>query len=142
MLVRGADGATRTIALEADVIMPHPGHERDPGDANPLVRRDSEISARELVNIMMAAHFSPSEDSGDDSYSTQEDQADNSAMDAALRLLHSAEEAITYRIEEALRFASLGRLADDTIIRIRVRRGAIDEISIEPPGTPGATAEP
>ena len=69
----------------------------------PLVTPESEIRAHELVDMMMDAFFSPSEDYSDDSFETQEQNHEEAYEKTAIELLESKDEAIIASISNIVR---------------------------------------
>ncbi len=87
-----ADGRKDAIDLPADVAF---GDDDAcwPEDIGLLVTADSGIEAPELAELMHDACFSFSDDAGADSYETQSENFRYNAMDRAVELLESPEEA-------------------------------------------------
>ena len=121
LALRPASGPRRTLDLPTDLVFA--------GDAwswieeaMPLVTEDSALQPHQLAELLGAAFFSPSDDADSDSWETQRDRFDETALHLATRLLLSDDEACRTSIAEAVRrelvwLAPRGRTVD-----IRIRR--------------------
>ena len=70
-------------------------------DAMPLVTADSALQPHALAELLRSAFFSPSDDADSDSWETQRDRFDESALHLATRLLLSDDEACRTSIPAA-----------------------------------------
>ncbi|MXW90468.1 MAG: hypothetical protein F4114_13515 [Rhodospirillaceae bacterium] len=91
-------------------------------DALPLVTADSALQPHELAGLLAAGFFSPSEDADADSWETQRERFDESALHMATRLLLSDDAACRTSLAEAVRRELLWLCPRDRAVDIRIRR--------------------
>ncbi|MDE0706032.1 MAG: hypothetical protein OXH59_20140 [Rhodospirillaceae bacterium] len=91
-------------------------------DALPLVTADSALQPHELAGLLAAAFFSPSEEADADSWETQRERFDESALHLATRLLLSDDAACRTSLAEAVRRELLWLCPQDRNVDIRIRR--------------------
>ena len=91
-------------------------------EALPLVTVDSALQPHELAELLRAGFFSPSDDADSDSWETQRDGFDESALHLATRLLLSDDEAARASLAEAVRRELLWLCPRDRTVDIRIRR--------------------
>ena len=119
--VRPAAGSDRTLDLPADLAFAGEAWSWL-DDAIPLVTVDSALQPHALAELLRSAFFSPSDDVDADSWETQRDRFDESALHLATRLLLSDDEACRTSIAEAVRRDLLWLAPRDRIVDIRIRR--------------------
>ena len=119
--VRPAAGPDRTLDLPAISLFAGEAWSWL-GDAIPLVTADSALQPHALAELLRSAFFSPSDDADSDSWETQRDRFDESALHLATRLLLSDDEACRNSIAEAVRRDLLWLAPRDRIVEIRIRR--------------------
>ena len=121
LAVRAADGPADTLRLPADLVFAGEAwswlH-----DAVPLVTADSALRPHELAALLRNGFFSPSDDTGADSYETQLDRFDEDALHLATRLLLSDDDACRTSIAEAVRRELMWFVPGDRAVDIRIRR--------------------
>ena len=119
--VRPVRGPVRTFELPADLVFAG-----EPwgwlGDAIPLVTAESGLQPHQLVELLRAGFFSPSDDADADSYETQRDRFDEEALHLATRLILSDEEACKTSIAEAVRRELIWLAPRGRTVDIRIRR--------------------
>ena len=91
-------------------------------DALPLVIADSALQPLELAGLLAAGFFSPSEEADADSWETQRERFDESALHMATRLLLSDDAACRTSLAEAVRRELLWLCPRDRAVDIRIRR--------------------
>ena len=91
-------------------------------DALPLVIADSALQPHELAGLLAAGFFSPSEEADADSWETQRERFDESALHLATRLLLSDDAACRTSLAEAVRRELLWLCPQDRAVDIRIRR--------------------
>ncbi|MYB14763.1 MAG: sensor histidine kinase [Rhodospirillaceae bacterium] len=91
-------------------------------DALPLVTADSALQPHELAGLLAAGFFSPSEEADADSWETQRERFDESALHLATRLLLSDDAACRTSLAEAVRRELLWLCPQDRAVDIRIRR--------------------
>ena len=91
-------------------------------DALPLVTADSALQPHELAGLLAAGFFSPSEEADADSWETQRERFDESALHLATRLLLSDDAACRTSLAEAVRRELLWLCPRDRNVDIRIRR--------------------
>jgi len=121
LAVRAADGPADTLRLPADLAFAGEAWSWL-DDAVPLVTADSALQPHELTALLRSGFFSPSDDSGADSYETQRDRFDEDALHLATRLLLSDDDACRQSIAEAVRrdlmwFCPQGRTVEISVCR-------------------------
>ena len=121
LTVHPATGSDRTFDLPADLVF---GGEAWSwiGDAMPLVTVDSALQPHALAELLRASFFSASDDAEADSYITQLDRFQESALHLATRLLLSDDEAARNSIAEAVRRELIWLCPRDRTVDIRVDR--------------------
>ena len=107
-------------------------------DALPLVTADSDIAPEELVRLLRAAYFSPSDDADADSWETQLTRFEETALHISLKLLCSVEEARQRTIADAVWREIFWLMPRDRTVTIVVRGGKVS-VDIGPVGTEAAT---
>ena len=142
LAVRPASGPTCTLDLPVDLAFAGEAWSWL-DDAMPLVTVDSPLQPHALAELLRAAFFSPSDDSEADSYITQLDRFDESALHLATRLLLSDDEAARNAIAEAVRRELVWLAPRDRTVDIRIRRPQRDRDSRRLTGRrPHAAADP
>ena len=121
LAVRAADGPADARGLPADLAFAGEAWSWL-NDALPLVTADSALQPHELAVLLRNGFFSPSDDSGADSYETQLDRFDEDALHLATRLLLSDDEACRTSIAEAVRRELMWLVPGDRAVDIRIRR--------------------
>ena len=110
-------------------------------DAQPLVARDSTLDPAKLRQLLRGAFFSASDDAEADSYTTQRDRFDESAMHMAVKLLATEDEAIKHTIAEAVWREIFWVVPRDRKVSITVASGRVSvEFGPEPQAPVGAAA--
>ena len=130
LAVRPPAGADRTLDLPADIVFAGEAWSWL-DDALPLVTADSALQPYDLAELLRAGFFSPSDDAASDSYETQRDRFDESALHLATRLLLSDDEACRASIAEAVRRELIWLCPRERTVEIRVRRPDI-AVSVTP----------
>ena len=121
LAVRPASGPACTLDLPADVVFAgEPWSWLD--DAMPLVTVDSALQPHGLAELLRSGFFSPSDDADSDSYETQRDRFDESALHLATRLLLNDDDAARNSIAEAVRRELIWLCPSDRTVQIRVNR--------------------
>ena len=95
-------------------------------DPPPVITADSNIGAKELAQLLRRAYFCPSDDSEADSYESQSNQFDDTALHAALKHVASADEAIRTAIAQAVRRKIQRLIAKDRRVDITIQGDRID----------------
>ena len=121
LAVRAADGPANALAIPADFAFAGEAWSWL-DDALPLVTAESALQPHELAVLLRNGFFSPSDDSGADSYETQLDRFDADALHLATRLLLSDDEACRTSISEAVRRELMWLAPADRAVDIRIRR--------------------
>ncbi len=121
LAVRPADGAAGALRLPADLAFAGEAWSWLQ-DALPLVTTDSALQPHELAALLRNGFFSPSDDTGADSYETQLDRFDEDALHLATRLLLSDDEACRTSIAEAVRRDLIWFCPQGRTVEISVRR--------------------
>ncbi len=116
-----AEGTVRTLDLPADLVFAGEAWSWL-DDAMPLVTVDSALQPHDLAELLRAGFFSASDDADSDSYETQRDRFDESALHLATRLLLNDEEACRGSIAEAVRRELVWLAPRDRTVDIRIRR--------------------
>ena len=111
-------------------------------DARPLVTGDSTLDPAKLRQLLRSAFFSASDDAEADSYTTQRDRFDESAMHIAMKLLLASEdEARKHTIAEAVWREIFWVVPRDRKVSITVASGRVSvEFGPEPQTPAGAAA--
>jgi len=121
LTVRPSPGPDRTLDLPADLAFACEAWSWL-DDAMPLVTVDSPLQPHALAELLRASFFSPSDDSEADSYATQLDRFDESALHLATRLLLSDDEAARNAIAEAVQRELVWLAPRDRAVDIHIRR--------------------
>ena len=130
LAVRPPAGADRTLDLPADIVFAGEAWSWL-DDALPLVTADSPLQPHDLAELLRAGFFSPGDDADSDSWETQRDRFDESALHLATRLLLSDDEACRTSIAEAVRRELIWLCPRERTVEIRVRRPDI-AVSVTP----------
>ena len=110
-------------------------------DAQPLVTRDCTLDPAKLKQLLRAAFFSASDDAEADSYTTQRDRFDETAMHMAVKLLATEDEAIKHTIAEAVWREIFWVVPRDREVSITVASGRVSvEFGPETTAQAGAAA--
>lgn len=99
-------------------------------DADITMSSDCEISVEELVELLMAAYFDPSDDSGADSFDTQYEEWREGFTTQAMRLLLPAEEEMQKSLEEIARKHLAFVLQHGYCAELTLRYGQIPQVTI------------
>ena len=91
-------------------------------DTSPLVTKDSEIGAQDLVEIMKLAFFMPSDDKNAESHDIQEDNHEAAYSMIATSMLESEDQAIINSVTAAVQRYILYQIPDGLTATIHVRR--------------------
>ena len=102
----------------------------------PLVTADSALQPHALAELLRASFFSASDDAEADSYITQLDRFQDSALHLATRLLLSDADAARNTIAEAVRRELIWLCPRDRTVEIRVDRPDIAVTIAEAGETP------
>ena len=121
LAVRPASGPVSTLDLPADLVFAGEAWSWL-DDAMPLVTADSALQPHALAELLRASFFSASDDADSDSWETQRDRFDESALHLATRLLLSDHEAARNSIAEAVRRELVWLCPRDRTVDITVRR--------------------
>ena len=135
LTVRPAEGPGRTLDLPADLAFAGEAWSWI-DDAMPLVTADSALQPHALAELLRASFFSASDDAEADSYITQLDRFQDSALHLATRLLLSDDEAARNSIAEAVRRELIWLCPRDRTVDIRVDRPDIAVTIAEAGETP------
>ena len=119
--VHPATGSDRTLDLPADLAFAGEAWSWI-DDAMPLVTADSALQPHPLAELLRASFFTASDDAEADSYITQLDRFQESALHLATRLLLSDNEAARNTIAEAVRRELIWLCPRDRTVEIRVNR--------------------
>ena len=95
-------GDSFKIDVPADVAFVHEELDWYNDDVRPLVTKDSDIDAEDLIDLMMQSFFDPNEDYGADSVETQEENWRDIFQSIAIEHLRSAEDAVVASVKSAL----------------------------------------
>ena len=110
-------------------------------EAQPLVTRESNLTPVQLMQLLRASFFSPSDDAESDSYETQKTRFEDDAMHIAVKLLASEEEAQKHTIAEAVLREIFWVMPRDREVSITVANGRVSvAFAPEPPTPAGAVA--
>ena len=135
-----SDGPPDTMTISADLAFAGEGWCWIE-DAQPLVARDSTLDPAKLRQLLRGAFFSASDDAEADSYTTQRDRFDESAMHMAVKLLATEDEAIKHTIAEAVWREIFWVVPRDRKVSITVASGRVSvEFGPEPQAPVGAAA--
>ena len=136
-----SDGPPDTMTISADLAFAGEGWCWIE-DARPLVTRDSTLDPAKLRQLLRSAFFSASDDAEADSYTTQRDRFDESAMHIAMKLLLASEdEARKHTIAEAVWREIFWVVPRDRDVSITVSGGSVAvEFGPESPAPVGAAA--
>ena len=130
--VRTASGPGRTLHLSADLAFAGEAWSWI-GDALPLVTRDSSLEPHQLAELMRRGYFSPSDDAGADSWSTQARRFDEEALHIATSLLCSEDSALELSIAETVRREIVHLVLDGRKVDISIRRPDVRVVLGDPP---------
>ena len=119
--VRPASGPVRTLDVPADLVFAGEAWSWIE-EAMPLATEDSALQPHQLAELLGTAFFSPSDDADSDSWETQRERFEESALHLATRLLLSDDEACKTSIAEAVRRELVWLAPRDRTIDIRIRR--------------------
>ena len=119
--VRPASGPVRTLDVPADVVFAGEAWSWV-DEAMPLVTEDSALQPHQLAELLGPAFFSPSDDADSDSWETQRERFEESALHLATRLLLSDDEACKTSIAEAVRRELVWLAPCYRTVDIRIRR--------------------
>ena len=119
--VRPASGPVRTLDVPADLVFAGEAWSWV-DEAMPLVTEDSALQPHQLAELLGPAFFSPSDDADSDSWETQRERFEESALHLATRLLLSDDEACKTSIAEAVRRELVWLAPCDRTVDIRIRR--------------------
>ena len=136
LAVRPASGPGRIFDLPADLVFAGEAWSWL-DDAMPLVTADSALQPHELAELLRSGFFSPSDDADSDSYETQRDRFDESALHLATRLLLDDDEAARSSIAEAVRRELIWLCPRDRTVQIRVSRPDV-AVTIAEPAEPAS----
>ena len=136
LTLRPPSDPVRTLDLVADVVFAGEAWSWL-DDAMPLVTVDSQLQPHKLAALLRAGFFSPSDDTDADSYTTQSDWFDESAVHLATRLLLSDDEAARNSIAEAVRRELIWLCPRGRTVEIRVSRPDV-AVTIAEAATPPA----
>ena len=138
-IVRG-DGLPETMTIPADLAFVGEGWTWV-AEARPLVTRESNLTPVQLMQLLCASFFSPSDDAESDSYETQKTRFEDDAMHIAVKLLASEEEAQKHTIAEAVLREIFWVVPRDREVSITVANGRVSvEFAPESPTPAGAVA--
>ena len=121
LAVRPRSGPPATLDLPADLAFAGEAWSWVE-DALPLVTVDSALQPHALAELLRAGFFSPSDDADSDSWETQLERFDESALHLATRLLLSDDAASRTSLAEAVRRELLWLCPKDRTVDIRIRR--------------------
>ncbi|MXV98449.1 MAG: hypothetical protein F4Z90_06895 [Acidimicrobiaceae bacterium] len=133
--VRTGDGSGRTLHLSADLAFAGEAWSWI-GDALPLVTRDSTLEPHQLADILRRGYFSPSDDAGADSWSTQAQRFDEDALHIATSLLCGEDSALELSIAETVRREILHLVPNGRKVEISIHRPDIGVVLGDPAKTP------
>ena len=137
--VRG-DEPPETMTIPADLAFVGEGWTWV-AEAQPLVTRESNLTPVQLMQLLRASFFSPSDDAESDSYETQKTRFEDDAMHIAVKLLASEEEAQKHTIAEAVLREIFWVVPRDRKVSITVANGKVTvEFAPEPRTPVGAVA--
>ena len=133
-------GPSETMTIPADLAFVGEGWTWI-AEAQPLVTRESNLTPVQLMQLLRASFFSPSDDAESDSYETQKTRFEDDAMHIAVKLLASEEEAQKHTIAEAVLREIFWVMPRDREVSITVANGRISVAFAPKPPTPaGAVA--
>ena len=121
LAVRPASGPASTLDVPADLVFAGEAWSWI-DEAMPLVTEDSALQPHQLVTLLMAGFFSPSDDADSDSWETQRNRFEEDALHLATRLLLSDDEACRASIAEAVRRELIWFAPRNRTVDIRIRR--------------------
>ena len=138
-ILRGK-GPSETMTIPADLAFVGEGWTWI-AEAQPLVTRESNLTPVQLMQLLRASFFSPSDDAESDSYETQKTRFEDDAMHIAVKLLASEEEAQKHTIAEAVLREIFWVMPRDREVSITVSNGKVSVAFAPEPSTPaGAVA--
>ena len=133
-ILRG-DGPPETMTIPADLAFVGEGWTWV-AEAQPLVTRESNLTPVQLMQLLRASFFSPSDDAESDSYETQKTRFEDDAMHIAVKLLASEEEAQKHTIAEAVLREIFWVMPRDREVSITVANGRVSVAFAPEPSTP------
>ena len=138
--IQRGDGPPETMTIPADLAFVGEGWTWI-AEAQPLVTRESNLTPVQLMQLLRASFFSPSDDAESDSYETQKTRFEDDAMHIAVKLLASEEEAQKHTIAEAVLREIFWVMPRDREVSITVANGRVSVAFAPEPSTPaGAVA--
>ena len=138
-ILRGK-GPSETMTIPADLAFVGEGWTWI-AEAQPLMTRESNLTPVQLMQLLRASFFSPSDDAESDSYETQKTRFEDDAMHIAVKLLASEEEAQKHTIAEAVLREIFWVMPRDREVSITVANGRVSvAFAPEPPTPAGAVA--
>ena len=138
-ILRGK-GPSETMTIPADLAFVGEGWTWI-AEAQPLVTRESNLTPVQLMQLLRASFFSPSDDAESDSYETQKTRFEDDAMHIAVKLLASEEEAQKHTIAEAVLREIFWVMPRDREVSITVANGRVSvAFAPESPTPAGAVA--
>ena len=129
--VTTAGGRTRTLHLPADLAFAGEAWSWV-GDALPLVTPDSTLEPHQLAELLRRGYFSPSDDAGADSWSTQAQRFDEEALHIATSLLCGEDSALELSVAETVRREILHLVPDNRKVEISIRRPDVRVVLDDP----------
>ena len=124
------NGQHAEIVLPTDLAFEN--NEQDYSDDNrPLVTKESEIHVLTLVDVMVDAYFSPSEDGESDSIETQNEQHREEYERTAVKLLSSKSDALKELLTNAANRHLLYELPDGMTATVRMKKGEPIHVTLE-----------
>ena len=123
-------GNHEEIILPTDLAFEN--NEEDYSDENrPLVTKDSQIHTLALVDLMVEAYFTPSEDQEADSFETQKDEHQENYERTAVKLLSSKNDALKELLVIAADRHLLYELPDGMTATVRMKKGETILVTLE-----------
>ena len=130
-------GEHTILVLPSDLAFEN--DEDDYGEqGSPLVTQNSEISVRELTDLMMDAFFSANDDSSADSYETQREEYEMQSEKIALMLLSSEDDALKATLDKLISRHIAWEIPNGTTATIRIKDRKAVEITLESTEKKGA----
>ena len=104
VVIREPGKGNRLLTLATDVLVAGDTSAWTPpvDELDLFVTKDSGIAPEDLAALLQAAYFSPSDDSCEDSYTTQQERFEEEALQTATALLLSEEEAKSARLRHGI----------------------------------------
>ena len=97
---------------------------------SPLITRDSDIGANDLVEIMKSSFFYPSDDKDADRYHTQEENHEAAYSMTAISLLESEDQAIITSVTAAVQRHILYQIPDGSTATIRIKQNEPIQVTL------------